>query len=123
SGYFFDWDDMVLECLEQPDGSVEFTVTKKDKDNYCAIYDSDDKLVATVPPSKTGIKGVFKNGLKADYGMNARAHRLISADDVRKVLVLDYSHPVANVVEPYANQVFSSYVAPRHNGLCNVLYV
>ena len=120
SGYYIDWDDFWLDCYDQPDGSVTWTVESEDSGHYCEVYDSDDTQLAKVPKGSKGQKGTFKHTITADYGMNARAHRFTS--DTNKVLVLDYTYTVADVVGVDATQEFSKYVAPRHGGTCNVLF-
>jgi len=56
------------------------------------------------------------------YGMNARASRFSSSDSHR-VLMLDYTKPVADVVEPDPTDAWPILVAPRHGGAANVLFV
>jgi prepilin-type N-terminal cleavage/methylation domain-containing protein len=59
-------------------------------------------------------------GIPTHYGMNARSSGFIS--EGHKILMLDYHTPVADVVGPDANDVWSMQVAPRHFNMVNVLF-
>jgi prepilin-type N-terminal cleavage/methylation domain-containing protein/prepilin-type processing-associated H-X9-DG protein len=63
------------------------------------------------------------HGVDSSYAGNSRMGRFQT--DGKKILMLEYMKPVANVVGPYAVGVFDFYdnVAPRHAGMLNVLYV
>jgi prepilin-type N-terminal cleavage/methylation domain-containing protein/prepilin-type processing-associated H-X9-DG protein len=121
SGYVLDWDDLWLDCVEQPDGSVSFTVSKTDSGHDSQIFDADGtKLMDVKHTDGPGAKGSFKYSIPADYGMNARA--VAFNDEAHKVLLLDYTRTVADVVGVDATQVFMQDAAPRHLGDNNVLF-
>jgi prepilin-type N-terminal cleavage/methylation domain-containing protein/prepilin-type processing-associated H-X9-DG protein len=137
SGYFFDWDDIIIRCTEQDDGTTAFKIVSVDGGHRVELYDADDKLLAKVARGATsGPSGVFKAKIPADYGMNSRAHRFDEGQDAKKILVLDYKSSFADVVsistidyktQKYttriAPQVFSTLVGDRHSGMVNVLYL
>ncbi len=63
------------------------------------------------------------HGIDSSYGGNSRMGRFQT--DANKVLLLEYMKPVANVVGSNAVGAIGYYdnVAPRHDGMLNVLYV
>ena len=63
------------------------------------------------------------HGADSSYGGNSRMGKFQT--DGKKILMLEYMKPVANVVGPNAVGIVDFYdnVAPRHNGMLNVLYV
>ena len=63
------------------------------------------------------------HGVDSSYGGNSRMGRFQT--DANKVLLLEYMKPVANVVGPNSVGAIGFYdnVAPRHDGMLNVLYV
>jgi len=63
------------------------------------------------------------HGVDSSYGGNSRMGKFQT--DANKILLLEYMKPVANVVGPDAVGAIGYYdnVAPRHDGILNVLYV
>ena len=63
------------------------------------------------------------HGVDSSYGGNSRMGRFQT--DANKILLLEYTKPVANVVGSNAVGAIGYYdnVAPRHDGMLNVLYV
>ena len=63
------------------------------------------------------------HGVDSSYGGNSRMGRFQT--DANKILLLEYMKPVANVVGPDSVGAIGYYdnVAPRHDGMLNVLYV
>ena len=146
-----DWDDVVIQ-FEAVDGGVLVTCIENDRgpnptqdvQNHGSfsteVYGPDGSHVLTIPkgvlPSDIA-PGFYATGdgsggggsgggsetftLRSDYGMNNRTIRM--ASDGHKILVLDYTKVVASVVGPDAEDVYWDRIAPRHAGLCNVLYV
>jgi len=122
SGYYFDWDDLYLEFTEKSNGTLAGKVLKADGGHKAEIYDAANKLVVSIPKGdKTGPSFTLTGVPPAPYGMNGRAHRITK--DANKVLILDYGHTIADVVGPSADpQSWYKYRAPRHAGMCNVLF-
>ncbi len=137
SGYYFDWDDVLIDCTEQVDGTTAFKISKVDGGHRLELFDADGTSLAKVARGATsGPSGVFKGSIPADYGMNARCHRFDEGQDAKKILVLDYKSSIADVVsistidyktQKYttriASQNFSTLVGDRHSGMVNVLYL
>jgi prepilin-type N-terminal cleavage/methylation domain-containing protein/prepilin-type processing-associated H-X9-DG protein len=86
-------------------------------------YAPDGTLVLSV--AQGDMPGAFgeypAEGAKADYAMNARAHRLYQ--DAHRILILEYHKVVADVVGVDARDIWTEQVAPRHLGVLNVLFV
>jgi len=57
----------------------------------------------------------------SSYGINSRAARM-QGGDARKIVMLDYRQPAANVVGPAGNDDFPALAAPRHRQALNVLF-
>jgi prepilin-type processing-associated H-X9-DG protein len=57
------------------------------------------------------------------FGFNPRMSRLTGEHDAQKIFSLDYRVVTANVIGPKAPaEEFVQFVAPRHFGMCNVLF-
>ena len=57
------------------------------------------------------------------FGFNPRMSRLSGNNDAQKIFSLDYKAVAANVIGPDApTQHFAKLAAPRHAGMCNVLF-
>jgi len=91
--------------LSDPEGNPIMTVGPWD--------DPDD-----VPPAFYSVRGQV---IMAPFGMNGRANRLWRGDGHR-ILMVEYTYPVADVVGADAGDVWDDMVAPRHAGTLNVLY-
>ena len=57
------------------------------------------------------------------FGFNSRMSRLMGEHDTQKIFSLDYRVVAVNVIGPEAPaKEFVQFVAPRHFGMCNVLF-
>jgi prepilin-type N-terminal cleavage/methylation domain-containing protein/prepilin-type processing-associated H-X9-DG protein len=128
-----DWNDTVLRFEDAGNGMVKVTLAKVDNSTTSGtgsfggtLVDSAGKTVfsygAWDPPGASGL--CQWSGTRADYGMNCLSGRFLSSDS-EKVLVLEYDHVVAYVVDKDPAKVTDVYrvlVAPRHTGTLNVLF-
>jgi len=125
-----DWNDLALQ-FETVDGETIVTVTHHDDSTLqngsfsAEVYSpSGDRIIdvgrydaaSSVPPG-----GYPASREQADYGMNARSHRLYQ--DSPKILAVEYHKSVADVVGLDASDIWADQVAPRHLGTLNVLFV
>lgn len=86
------------------------------------LYSPNGDLLAFYPSgSMPGDELTFTlTGDAIHYGMNNRAEQMTS--DSRKILMLDYTKTVADLVGLDALDVWADQMAPRHRGQMNVLF-
>lgn len=117
----WDFEDIRVRIDLQPNSVVKITVILVDSSSTFDIIGPDGTaLLSNITKKKWIGRTCEVEGSAASYGMNNRSHRL--ARDARKILALDYSKLVADVVGPDAKDVFANTVAARHDGICNVLF-
>lgn len=125
SGSVLDWDDFWFCMEELPTGETKATCVRYDSPLhlYFDIVDDTGKVLSHLEyGSAVGQTFTFTGTIeKTSYGMNIRGHRMMR--DSHKILVLDYSKKVADVVGLTAGDFWPDEVQPRHIGTCNVLYV
>ena len=125
SGSVLDWDDFWFCMEELPTGETRATCVRYDSPLhlYFDVVDDTGKVLAHLEyGSAVGQSFTFTGTIeKTSYGMNIRAHRMTR--DSHKILVLDYSKKVADVVGLSASDFWPDEVQPRHAGSCNVLHV
>jgi prepilin-type processing-associated H-X9-DG protein len=122
---------LLVSVAPQTDGSVQVTAVSQDwtaegfefslkdqngdvvVDNFCpgASY--------TLPASGAG--SMNNNGVNS-YGVNSKAGQFAVTGDTGKILVLEYKKLVADLVGSQASDFWPTTVAPRHNGVLNVLF-
>lgn len=124
SGWYLDWDDFWFRVKEHPGGRTEMTCFHWDSPAhiYFQVLAEDETVLWDLRyPDAVGQTYEFTgNPSRSSYGMNARAHRLLS--DAHRILMLDYEKVVADVVGRDHRDYWPSTVAPRHLGVCNVLF-
>ncbi len=120
-----DWNDIWLKFTTLPSGQMEIKVTQKESGNN---FDIKDPSGAPVP----GLQGVTNSSIgttvvvpgsvsgKYSYGMNNLAHRFDARE--YKIAMLDYGKLLADLAGSTPADVWSVNSAPRHHGLCNVLF-
>jgi prepilin-type N-terminal cleavage/methylation domain-containing protein/prepilin-type processing-associated H-X9-DG protein len=129
-----DWNDATIRFSDAGNGLVKATLIKSDNNvtsgpgtgSFSGILKGPDGRTvfsygAYDPPGASGM--VDWGGNRADYGMNCLSGHF--TQDSNKVLVLEYDKVVANVVaKDPANvtDIYSVLVAPRHQGVLNVLF-
>lgn len=125
SGWVLDWDDFHFLVEELPGGNTRMTCIAYDSPLhlYFDILDEHGNVIMHLGYNDWKNKSIEFSGTieKTSYGMNIRAHRMLR--DGHKILVLDYSKKVADVVGLSFNDFWPDTVQPRHAGTCNVLYV
>ena len=122
----WDWNDLWLKFEPQSDGSLLVTVEGQDSGQHFKILDPEGQVIPGLEDVGFGSKG--KSGLifggtsqDLSYGINEYAHLLTEGSN-EKVLLIEYSKPIAEVVGNAAIDDYGLEVAPRHNGVCNVLF-
>ena len=126
--WFEDWNnwdfrDLRVLVEQQPNGSEKVTVIQVDSSStFDIVTDDGTSLLPNINKHNWPGRSCVTPMGQASYGINNRCAALASGDS-RKILLLDYSKKIANVVGPDATDQFSAQVAPRHHGHCNVLYV
>ncbi len=125
SGWYLDWDDFWFRVKEQPGGRTELTCFHWDSPShiYFQVLAEDETVLWDLRyPDAVGQTYEFTGiTTRSSYGMNSRAHRMLS--DSHRILMLDYEKVVADVVGRDHRDYWPSTVAPRHLGVCNVLFV
>ena len=126
SGSVLDWDDFWFCMEELPTGETRATCVRYDSPLHLyfdVVDDTGNVLSHLEYGSAVGQQFTFTGTIeKTSYGMNLRGHRMLRGDS-HKILVLDYSKKVADVVGLAAGDFWPDEVQPRHVGTCNVLYV
>ncbi len=130
-----DWDDTILGFEDQGDGYMKVTCLANDRGanptrefqeagSFSTVFNGTNgkKILAVNKGDLPGASAMFQVAtVKADYGMNNRAHRMIA--DSNRILVVEYSKLVAHVAGPDAMDIWVDEVAPRHSDRLNVLHV
>jgi prepilin-type N-terminal cleavage/methylation domain-containing protein/prepilin-type processing-associated H-X9-DG protein len=124
SGYYFDWDDIHLLFEDQHNGMTKMTVTHNDS-HAVTLYNAKGEMLfkCNINEQSKVVGKVFmleSATYNLDYGMNVAVSRFSS--DSQKILALDYSKSIASVVGRDYPDNWSTDVAPRHQGTCNVLF-
>jgi len=126
-----DWDDCHLSFDDAGNGMVKVTLAAVDGGGNVGsgsfsgvVVDANGNTIFSYGAyDGPGASGLCPwPGAVTDYGINCLSSKFLSDSD--KVLVLEYDHAVANVVavDPAnVTDVYSTLVAPRHNGTLNVL--
>lgn len=128
-----DWNDTHIRFEDAGNGQVKATLSMVDNNTTSGtgsfggtLVDSSGRTVFTYgaydPPGASGF--CVWGGTRSDYGMNCLSERFLTSDS-EKVLVLEYNHVVAYVVDKdpaKVTDVYSTLVAPRHAGTLNVLF-
>jgi prepilin-type N-terminal cleavage/methylation domain-containing protein len=130
-----DWDDTILGFEDQGDGYMKVTCLDNDRGtnpthaaqqagSFSTVFSGLDgkKILSVNKGDLPGASALFQVAVvKADYGMNNRAHRMMA--DSNKILVVEYCKLVAHVTGPDAMDIWIDEVAPRHFNRLNVLHV
>jgi len=126
----WDWNDLWLEFRELPGGDIEIECMGVSSSQNFAIVAPDGSVLAGMEnlswdggdagwkDKKVIISGSGTKNLS--YAMNIRGHRLDG--ESHKVLFIEYEKRVANIIGDPATDNYHDMVAPRHKGLCNVLF-
>jgi len=124
SGYDQTWDDLRLRFEDRGGGTMRVTVIMNDSGHANQVFAPDGTLLLQTRPgtfSGEGPSAQYRiQGARATYGMNSRVHRMTG--DGGKILLLDYTKIVADVVGFDHIDFWPNTVAPRHTGSCNVLF-
>ncbi len=129
SGSSLDWDDLILELEDLGKGRMRLTVVSVDNDSnknvgvQSEIFSPDAKLiVANHDRSHMGETFEYNVTSDANYGISGRCQKL--SGDATKILILDYTRLVADVVGVNAADTgqWQDLVAPRHSRTCNILF-
>ena len=116
----FDWTDCVIFVDPQTDGRVKCRFAVKQAAYTFDLLDAHGNEVFA--PFTPGNEWFAEGAGRASYGINNRA-AVMSPDDAKLILMVEYEKVVANVVGLTANSLeWPDFVAPRHRGLMNVLY-
>ena len=116
----FDWTDCVVFVDPQPDGRVKCRFAAKHAGYTFDLLDAHGDPV--ISPFTPGAEWFAEGAGRASYGINNRA-AVMSPDDAKRILMVEYEKVVANVVGLTANTLeWPDFVAPRHRGVMNVLY-
>ena len=125
-----DWNDLVLAFELQPSGRMRVTCTENDRGpgapgggsfSSVVFASNGDSLFSVERFVRPGAFGEFGLGtVVVDYGINNRVHKF--KIDGRKILMVEYSKSVADVVGPDAADVWIDNMRPRHFKTMNVLY-
>ncbi len=119
----WDFRDLRLLIEHLPSGEEKVTITLVDSSSTFDIMSEDGTvLLPGIDKHNWRGKSCVVAGASASYGINGRSGGF-SVLDSHKVLLLDYTKPIANVVGADASDQFSAAVAPRHGGHCNVLFI
>jgi prepilin-type N-terminal cleavage/methylation domain-containing protein/prepilin-type processing-associated H-X9-DG protein len=127
-----DWDFNDLRALIEPrgallfrsdpsasQGSVLIRATGKDAGyTFDLKGPTGDILVYDFKPPK---EAIIPNA-RTSYGGNSRLHKL-DVDDSGKVLLIEYSKLIADVVGPNARDNWLKHRAPRHSDAINLLFM
>ena len=121
----WDWNDLALRFTPQDDGNVEVVVTRQSSGQSFRVLGPGGQPVPGLQGlgyGSAGRKGFIWGGRqrKLSYGMSSLGHLLSGSDE--KVRMVEYHKEVASVVGPGATDVWQDSVAPRHGGVCNVLF-
>lgn len=121
----WDWNDLALSFTPREDGNVEIRVTRQSSANTFRVLGPGGQPVPGLQglgSGSAGRKGFIWGGQqgKLSYGMSSLGHLLSGSDE--KVRMVEYHKEVAGVVGPEATDVWQDSVAPRHGGVCNVLF-
>jgi prepilin-type N-terminal cleavage/methylation domain-containing protein/prepilin-type processing-associated H-X9-DG protein len=121
----WDWNDLSLQFRTRPSGDVTILVTGHSSAQHFDVVGPGGRVIPGLQGIGTGgvgMKGVLpaRAELKLSYGISNMGHRVQQHDG--KVLLLEYHKAVANVVGAEATDVWQENVAPRHRGVCNVLF-
>lgn len=124
SGYDNTFDDLRLRFEELGGGLMKVTHIMNDSGHTNQVFAPDGTLLIETRPgsfSGEGQSAVYDmSGSRATYGMNSRVHVMLA--DSSKILLLDYEKVVADVVGFDHTDFWPNTVAPRHSGVCNVLF-
>jgi len=129
-----DWDDLVLRFEASGNGMIQVTCIENDRGpgspgagsfSSQTFSPTGDLVLSVGRYDAPGAFGEYRGEGRStsDYGMNARAHRLMG--DEQKILMVEYEKPVVDVVGPDALDIWVDEMIPvvkRHAGVVNVLY-
>ena len=119
----FDFQDLQVRVEPNVDGNATITVILVNSSSSFDIVGPDGKTVlADIDQKNWRGRTCSVRSSSASYGVNNRTIALRPTEG-KKILALDYSKAIANVVGSDAADVFDDCVAPRHANLCNVLFV
>jgi prepilin-type processing-associated H-X9-DG protein len=125
--WFEDWNnwdyrDLRLKIDNLTDGTSKVTVILLDSSSTFDLLGDGAALLSGLSQKNWRGQTCSFRGGAASYGMNNRSAAMAGGDS-GKILLLDYTKKIANVVGADATDAFSITVAPRHGGVCNVLFV
>lgn len=124
SGYDNTFDDLRLRFEVLGSDLMKVTHIMNDSGHTNQVFAPDGTLLIETHPGRfsgEGKSAVYDvSGSRATYGMNSRVHVMVA--DSSKILLLDYEKAVADVVGFDHTDFWPNTVAPRHSGLCNVLF-
>ena len=115
-----DYDDLRVLLEPQPDGTIKVTAVNKNAGYSFGLRAPDGTMTYPFHPvTSTVIAGIGSGS----YGINGKAD-MFARGDGHKLLLIEYELLVANVVGPNAGGLgmWQDNIAPRHNGMLNVLY-
>lgn len=124
SGWVWDWDDFHFTVEDLPNGKTRMTCIRYDSPlhTYFDVYDDAGTLLMHLTYNDWQHSIEYQGSIdNVSYGMNVRVHMM--QRDAHKVLAVDYSKKVADVVGLNFNDYWEETVQPRHMGTINVLYV
>ena len=124
SGYDQTFDDLRLRFEERGGGIMKVTHTMNDSGHANLVFAPDRTLLLETRPGRFSGEGKSAEyrigGDRATYGMNSRVS--VMRADGSKILLLDYTKIVADVVGYDHADFWPHTVAPRHFDTCNVLF-
>jgi prepilin-type processing-associated H-X9-DG protein len=114
----WDFNDVRILCIPQPDGKYKVIAFSKDSDY---TFDLKNGNGAIVVPDFCPPRFAFLDGAVSSYAVNSNAQRVsVWSDTHQKVLAIEYKQLVADTAP--GGDVWQNKVAPRHVQLAVVLY-
>ncbi|MEX0867254.1 MAG: DUF1559 domain-containing protein [Pirellulales bacterium] len=115
----FDWGDLVILVDPQADGLFRCEAVWKDASFQYGLKRPDGSWEFAPPNFKPGSVFQAESSQTSSYAITSVADRLYQ--DGGKILAVEYSKAVADVVGPDARDLFVNEVRPRHVGTLNTL--
>ncbi len=116
----FDFTDCILRVVPQASGKLEIRFTEKHAGHSFELLDPDGNVL--FDPFVPGNHFEVDGAVNTSYGMNMGVSQFTK--DAERILLIEYEKAAVDVIGSTAPDYaeWPDLIAPRHMGLCNVLF-